>query len=90
MGARLGVEVFRRQSLLDRSADLERLHGILCPTLIIAGGQDRLRSLAEAKELHHGIPGSTLAVIDGTGHMIPMEAPARLVDAVASWLGGLA
>ena len=90
MGARLGGEVFRRQSMLDRQGDLDRLHEIRCPTLVIAGGQDRLRSLAEATELQEGIAGSEIAVIEGTGHMVPMEAPARLVDIIRPWLGKVA
>ena len=87
MGARLGGEVFRRQSMLDRRSDLDRLREIRCPTLVIAGGQDGLRSVAEAEELRAGIAGSRIEVIEGTGHMIPMEAPDRLVDVIASWLG---
>lgn len=87
MGARLGGEVFRRQSMLDRRSDLDRLQEIRCPTLVIAGGQDGLRSIEEAEELHAGIAGSRIAVIEGTGHMIPMEAPDRLVDVIVSWLG---
>ncbi len=86
MGARLGGEVFRRQCLLDRRGDLDRLHEIRCPTLIVAGERDGLRSLAEAMELHRGIAGSELVVIEGTGHMIPMEAPARLLEVVVPWL----
>ncbi|MGI4942869.1 MAG: alpha/beta fold hydrolase [Janthinobacterium lividum] len=86
MGARLGREVFLRQCMLDRQGDLDWLHEIRCPTLIVAGKQDKLRSLAEAAELHQGIAGSDLTVIDGTGHMIPMEAPARLVEAIVPWL----
>jgi pimeloyl-ACP methyl ester carboxylesterase len=87
MGARLGPEVFHRQLMLDRPADLDRLHEVRCRTLVLAGAQDRLRSLVEAAELSHGIPGATLRVIEGTGHMIPMECPAQLVKAILSCLG---
>jgi pimeloyl-ACP methyl ester carboxylesterase len=54
--------------------------------LVIAGAQDRLRSLDEARELHDGIPGSDFLVIEGTGHMIPLEAPKRLAELIAGWL----
>lgn len=87
MGARLGAEAFRRQSLLHREGDLDRLHEIRCPTLIVAGAQDRLRPLEEAEEMHRRIAGSELTVIDGVGHMIPLEAPDRLGDVLAAWLG---
>ena len=32
------------------------------------------------------IPGATLTVIQDTGHMIPLEAPQRLLDAIVPWL----
>lgn len=86
MGARLDPEVFHRQLMLDRPADLDRLHEVRCRTLVLAGAQDRLRSIAEATELSCGIPGATLRVIEGTGHMIPMECPAQLVEDILSRL----
>lgn len=89
MGQRLGGEVFRRQSLLDRQDERASLGSITCPTLVIAGDDDKLRSRAEARELHEGIPGSDFEVIEGTGHMIPLEAPERLVEVIAQWLNDL-
>jgi pimeloyl-ACP methyl ester carboxylesterase len=86
MGTRLGGEVFRRQSMLERPGDLDRLHEIRCPTLVVAASQDQLRSLEEAREMQAGIPGAELAVIEDTGHMIPIEAPAQLADVVVPWL----
>jgi pimeloyl-ACP methyl ester carboxylesterase len=86
MSVRLGGEVFRRQSLLERTSDLARLHEIRCPTLVIAAAQDQLRSLDEARELHAGIPGAEFAVIEDSGHMIPIEAPGRLLDVVVPFL----
>jgi len=86
MGVRLGGEVFRRQSMLDRPGDLERSGEIHCPTLVVAAAQDQLRSLAEAQEMAAAIPGAELAVIDDTGHMIPIEAPRRLLDVIVPWL----
>lgn len=86
MGERLGGEVFRNQSSLVRVSDKDRLGEIKCPTLIIAADQDQLRSQEEAQELHEGIAGSTLAVIEGSGHMIPLEAPAALLDVIVPWI----
>ena len=86
MGTRLGGDVFRRQSLLDRPGDLERSGEIRCPTLVVAAAQDQLRSLAEAREMADAIPGATLAIIEDSGHMIPIEAPQRLLDVIVPWL----
>ena len=86
MGVRLGREVFLRQSGVTRESDYERLREIRCPTLIVAGEQDRLRSLDEAAELHQGIRNSTLEVVNDSGHMIPIEQPAVLAALIKSWL----
>lgn len=89
MGHRLGGDVFRRQSLLERVDEQALLGQIHCPCLVLAGENDRLRSRAEAEELHRGISGSRLEIIAGTGHMIPLEQPEALVDVIRQWLRGL-
>lgn len=86
MGVRLGGEAFRRQSMLERPGDLHLLGNIHCPTLVVAAGHDRLRSLEEARELHAGIPGAELALVEDSGHMIPIEAPGALLDVLVPWL----
>ena len=86
MGDRLGAAVFLRQAGMARIGDLDRLGQIRAPTLVIAARQDRLRSLAEAAELQAGIPGAQLRVIEGSGHMLPIEAPGAFCAAVIPWL----
>ncbi|MDM9623119.1 alpha/beta hydrolase [Rhizobium sp. S96] len=86
MAQRLGGEVFRRQSLLDREDERASLSAITYPCLIVAGEDDKLRSRAEAEELHRGIVGSSLQIIEKTGHMIPLEAPDALATIVRRWL----
>lgn len=86
-GQRLGGDVFRRQSLIDRRDERDNLKAIRCPSLVIAGEQDRLRSRTEALELHQGIVGSSFEIIENTGHMVPMEAPQRLGASIREWLG---
>ncbi|GHC71628.1 alpha/beta fold hydrolase [Limoniibacter endophyticus] len=88
MGNRLGEEIFRRQSLLVRKDERDGLGSIQCPTLIIAGEKDRLRSRREAEELHEGIASSRLEVVEGTGHMVPLEAPQELAGLLVRWLKG--
>jgi len=67
-------------------SDIERLSEIKCPTLVIAGENDRIRSLDEARELNDRIPNSTLRIVPQSGHMIPMEQPSELAEIVGSWL----
>jgi len=86
MGVRLGGDAFQRQSNLTRDGDFGRLGEIHCPTLIVAGSEDRVRSLAVADELKVGIPNSTLEIVCDSGHMVPMEQPAILAETIKSWL----
>jgi pimeloyl-ACP methyl ester carboxylesterase len=85
MSLRLGREVFRKQALMPRKGDDDGLAEIQCPTLVIAGAFDQLRSMEEAEELQRGIPGAILAVMDA-GHMIPMESPDEMARAVLDFL----
>jgi len=86
MGDRLGGAVFLRQTLMPRPAFDERLAGITCPTLVVAAAQDALRSVAEAEELRDGIPGARLAVVEGSGHLLPIEAPAALAQVILEFV----
>jgi pimeloyl-ACP methyl ester carboxylesterase len=86
MGQRLGPEVYIRQAGIVREDGTPHLSEIQVPALVIAGAQDVLRSLDEARELQRGIPGATMAVIEDTGHMMPIEAPQRLSHVLGTWL----
>lgn len=89
MGVRLGGEAFRNQSMVERLGDLHLLDAIRCPTLVVAAGHDRLRSVEESRELHAGIKGSQFALIEDSGHMIPLEAPQALCGVLVPWLESL-
>lgn len=84
MGNRLGYAALVNQSALRR-ADVPAA-AIRCPTLVVAGAQDALRSLDEAQELTAAIAGATLQVLDGSGHMLPLEQPQALADTLVRWL----
>jgi proline iminopeptidase len=59
-----------------REYDLERVHEITVPTLIVAGRLDRI-FVPLSEELHRKMPSSRLVVYDDVGHMINLEAPRR-------------
>lgn len=83
MGKRLGSKVFRTQSMLERGEITIRK--ITCPVLIIAAREDKLRSLSEAAELSELFQ-CPIEIIEGCGHMIPLEKPQELAQAIANWL----
>lgn len=64
-----------------------RLREIGAPTLIIHGREDRVVPFEGARELHEGIHGSRLAVLDGCGHWPFVERRADFVKVVTGFLG---
>jgi 3-oxoadipate enol-lactonase len=72
----------------DVSADLGRID---VPVLVIAGEHDRVEPVALMRS--HVLPaieGATLEVIPDSGHLIPLEQPARLADHLAAFRASLA
>ncbi len=57
----------------DKMACLPTLGKV--PTVIIAGGKDRLTPKSHAEEMAAQIPGSELVVDEGAGHLIMLERP---------------
>lgn len=88
MSVRLGDATWQRQVRFERDDDTHRLPAIACPTAVIAAGQDALRTVEESRVLHDGIVGSTMSVIDHTGHLIPLEQPEALIQALQATLAG--
>ena len=84
MGRKLGYDVFVKQSMLNR--DVYDMSKIKCPTLIISGAQDQIRSAEEATELYNQILNAQLETIEHTGHMIPIEQPKILASLIFNWL----
>jgi len=86
MQQRLGREVRARQAALvrrDGYADLER---IVCPSLVVACRQDRLRSFAESERMARHLPNSSFSVIEDCGHMAPLERPHELAALLDRWI----
>jgi pimeloyl-ACP methyl ester carboxylesterase len=56
------------------------------PTLIIWGDRDSIIPVSHAHAAHAAIPGSRLAIIEGTGHFPHAEEPARFVEVLSEFL----
>ena len=85
MSVELGADVFKDQVSMRRDSDTHRLGEIKCETLIVCGEQDQLRTIEESAELKENIPNSCLCLMN-TGHMIPLEAPDALAEAIDRFL----
>ncbi len=91
MAAEVGVEGFIRQqtAIMGRADSLPLLKEIVCPTLVLCGRQDELTPLALHQEMHAGIRGSRLVVVDRCGHMSALEQPSSVTEALSDWLGAV-
>ncbi len=79
-GFRAAVECLTNHNVL---ADLNT---IAQPALVIVGSADRETPLAYAETLAAGLPSSTLAVLDGVGHLSPAEAPEQFNQLIGDFL----
>lgn len=88
MATSFGPLVFRSQTemALHRPDFRPMLRHVHCPTLVIAGSDDRLCPPDAQHVLHRGLKGSTLHMIDGAGHLALLQRPDEIAQAVAAWL----
>lgn len=68
----------------DRTALLERLK---VPTLVVAGEEDQIVPLDDARQLANGLVRGTLVEIPGAGHAAMLEQPQRLANALVDFMG---
>jgi pimeloyl-ACP methyl ester carboxylesterase len=88
MQRRAGVAAYRGQmrALLNRPDGFAELDRIKVPTAFITGRFDDWSPPEQHAEMQAHVPGSTLTVIEDSGHMAPMEAPAAVNQALKQWL----
>lgn len=73
-------------ALLGRPEQASLLPQIACPTLVITGELDAWSPPAQHESIAAAIPNSTLVIVEGAGHMLPLEAPDAVNEAIADWL----
>lgn len=90
MAARVGKDAFLRQqtAIMNRPDSRPTLTHIAVPTLVGVGDQDAITPPDEADEIHALIPGSTLTVFKGSGHLSTLEVPDQATAALRAWLEG--
>jgi pimeloyl-ACP methyl ester carboxylesterase len=88
MARGLGAEVFKAQQLavLDRRDRTSEIAKIAVPTLIVAGDADVITPLRLSEEMASSIPDAELHVLEGIGHLSPLEAPAAVAARLGDWL----
>jgi pimeloyl-ACP methyl ester carboxylesterase len=73
------LQDWRAADGFDRLGDVPRL---AVPTLVVAGTEDALTPPKYARFLADGVPGATLCLLEEAGHMLPMERPDDVADAM--------
>lgn len=66
-------------------SSVDRLGLLKVPTLLLHGEQDMLIPIGNGRTLAAGIPGATLVSIAGAGHLLPMERPAQILEAIQNF-----
>ncbi len=65
---------------------MERLREISLPTLILCGTEDKMTPLRYSEYLRNHIRGARLQTFEGAGHMVMLERPGPVCDALADFL----
>ena len=86
--AETGWVINRSMAEMTNGKDLLdfRLHGMQRPTLIVWGSKDDLIPLGVGRKMHELIPASTLNIVDGCGHLAPLECSKPVIDATVDFL----
>lgn len=66
----------------DSFDETGRLGSITCPTLVICGEDDRMTPRRSAQFLADSIPNAQMAAIPGAGHMVMLEQPQVVANAL--------
>ena len=67
----------------------DRLADIQVPTLVLCGEQDRMTPPRYSQLLADSIEHASLEIVPDAGHMVMLEQPARVADALLNYLEGI-
>jgi pimeloyl-ACP methyl ester carboxylesterase len=69
---------------------MERLQELRCPVMIVGAEDDAMVRAADLREMAERVAGAKLEILSGSGHMIPLEVPEKLRDALVGFYSGIA
>ena len=70
----------------DYADGAARAAAVRCPTLVVLGQRDQMSPLAKARAFGESIAGARVVVLPDTGHMLPVERPDEVLDALRTVL----
>lgn len=77
------------KAIANRDDLLPRLGDISAPTLVVVGAEDKPLPPERARRISTGIPDAELEIIEGAGHLSPLEQPERFNTALLTFLDRL-
>lgn len=88
MADRVGPAAYLRQqaAIAARPDSRPRLPQVAVPTLVAVGAGDQLTPPDLAAEIAGLVPGARLHVVEGAGHLLPMERPDAATRLMHDWL----
>jgi pimeloyl-ACP methyl ester carboxylesterase len=91
MSLDLGKETMLAQfaASMERPDLMARLQELRCPVMIVGSEDDAMVRAADLRAMAEQVPGAKLEIISGSGHMIPLEAPEQLRDALTGFYRGM-
>ena len=72
--------------VLSTWSSVDRLGGVSCPTLVIAGRHDVFTSWPQAHRIGRRVPGATVEVLEHSGHFPWLDEPEVFFPLVLDWL----
>ena len=76
----------QQEAIISRADSRPLLPTIACPTLVLCGREDALTPPEVHEEMAAAIPRARLVLVDGSGHLSPLERPEAVTAALAAWL----
>ena len=62
------------------------MRGITQPLLLMCGFHDTIYPVKRHEFMAELLPYSELKIIDGSGHLAPLEAPDAVTEALSDWM----
>jgi pimeloyl-ACP methyl ester carboxylesterase len=78
--------IAQNRAVMARADLRSALPAIGCPALVLCGEADALTPPEHSREIAAALPNARLEIVEGAGHMLTLEQPARVGTLLADWL----
>lgn len=88
MAEQIGAAGYVNQlrAVASRKEQSSILSTIKCPTIVIGGEEDKVCPVSLIEYMGNAIPNAKQQIVSNAGHLITMEQPEKVTDALKEWL----